>query len=159
VALDAREGKTVVGALITTDFLTPPDPQCEAFVAQIDAFGPIAAAVDALDKAWFEKHSDIAAGQTGRVADLWMGGVRPAYRKCGIITQLVRICIEQATKAGFEYAIAECTGAYSQHLVEAAGFTSVYELPYADFLWEGEAIFKNVPAPHAKWAIYEKRLN
>jgi GNAT superfamily N-acetyltransferase len=148
-----------VGALITTDFLTPADPQCEAFVAQIDAFGPIAAAVDTLDKAWFEKHSDIAAGHTGRVADLWMGGVAPAYRKFGIITQLVRICIDQATKAGFEYAIAECTGAYSQHLVEAAGFTSVYELPYADFLWKGEAIFKNVPAPHAKWAIYEKRLN
>lgn len=159
VALDARDGKTVVGALITTDFLTPPDPRCEAFVARIDAFGPIEAAVDALDKAWFEKHSDITVGQTGRVADLWMGGVRPEFRKSGIVTQLVRRCVDQATEAGFEYAIAECTGAYSQRLVETAGFTPVYELPYADFLWQGEAIFNNVPAPHNKWAIYEKKLN
>jgi GNAT superfamily N-acetyltransferase len=159
VALDARDGNTVLGALITTDFLAPPDPQCAAFVAQIDAFGPIEAAIDTLDKAWFEKHSDIAAGQTGRVADLWMGGVRPEYRKGGIITRLAGISIDQATKAGFEYAVAECTGAYSQRLVEAAGFSSVYELPYADFFWKGKAIFNNVPAPHNKWAIYEQKLN
>lgn len=158
VALDARNANTVVGVLITRDFLTPPDPQCEAYVAQIDAFGPIEAAVDLLDKAWFERHPDLAAGQTGRVVDLWMGGVRPGYRERGIATGLGRICLERASRAGFEYAIAECTGAYSQHLVEAAGFSSVHELPYADFLWNGEAIFKNVPGPHDKWAIYEKAL-
>lgn len=158
VALDAHNGHTVVGALITRDFLTPPDRQCEAYVARINAFGPIAAAVDLLDRAWFKRHPDITVGQTGRVVDLWMGGVRPGYQNRGIATKLGKMSLAQAARAGFDYAIAECTGAYSQHLVKATGFTAVHELAYADFLWKGEAIFKNVAAPHNKWAIYEKKL-
>ena len=68
-------------------------------MAQINAFGPIEAAIDTLDEAWFKKHPDIATGQTGRAADMGMGGVLPEYHKCGIATQLARTSIDQARPA------------------------------------------------------------
>lgn len=159
VALDAGDATSVVGAVITRDFLLPPDERCIDFVEQTTAFGPIVEVLDIIDGAWFDKHPELQPNQPGRVADLWMGGVRDDRRGSGIARQLVRMSLEQVTLAGFEYAIAECTGAFSQRLVENAGFTSVSELGYADFFWNGEAVFANVPAPHTKWVIYEKNLN
>ncbi len=158
VAIDKRDGKTVVGALITRDFLMPPDPRCIEFVEATPSFAPIVEVLDRIDAAWFEKHSDFSPGQPGRVADLWMGGVKLAHRNHGIASKLGRLSLDRLTDAGFEYAIAECTGAYSQHLVKSAGFDTVFELPYVDFLWKGEAVFQNVPAPHRHWGIYEKPL-
>lgn len=159
VALDGRDGETVAGAFINRDFLTPPDERFIEFVEEPSPFGPIAQALEIIDEAWFAKHPEIHRTQTGRVADLWMVGVHPEYRGHGIASKLARLSLERVARAGFEYAIIECTGAFSQHAMEAAGCTAVFELPYADFLWKGEAIFKNVPPPHTKWVIYEKKLN
>ncbi|MCP3953174.1 MAG: GNAT family N-acetyltransferase, partial [Desulfobacterales bacterium] len=111
------------------------------------------------DEAWFDTHPEIDRTQTGRVADLWMLGVHPDYLGRGIASRLARLSLEQVAQAGFEYAIVECTGAFSQHAMQAAGCNPVYELPYTDLFWNGEAVFRNVPAPHTKWVIYENKLN
>jgi GNAT superfamily N-acetyltransferase len=129
------------------------------FIADPSPFGPIVSALEVIDEAWFAKHPEVDRSETGRVADLWMLGVHPDYRGHGIASELTRLSLERVARAGFEYAVVECTGAFSQRVMEAAGCTAVFELPYADFLWKGEAIFKDVPAPHCKWVIYEKKLN
>lgn len=159
VALDGRDGKSVAGAFINRDFLRPPDPRFFEFFDDASAFGPIAKALEIIDEAWFAKHPEIHRTQTGRVADLWMVGVDPEYRGRGIASTLARLSLDRVARAGFEYAVIECTGAFSQRAMEAAGCTPVFELPYSDFLWKGEAVFRNVPPPHTRWVIYEKRLN
>lgn len=159
LSIVALDGRTVAGAFINRDFLRSPDPRIFKFVDDPSPFGPVAKALEIIDEAWFAKHPEIHRTQTGRVADLWMVGVHPDYRGHGIASRLVRLSLQQVAQAGFEYAVIECTGAYSQRAMEAAGCSSVYELPYADFVWKGETIFKNVPPPHSKWAIYEKKLN
>lgn len=159
VALDGRDGETVAGAFINRDFLRPTDPGFFEFIAQPSPFGPIAKALDIIDEAWFAKHPEIDREETGRVADLWMLGVHPHYRGHGIASELTRRSLDRVARAGFEYAVIECTGAFSQRVMEAAGCTAVFELPYDDFLWKGEAVFKDVPPPHTKWVIYEKKLN
>lgn len=159
MALDGRDGETVAGAFINRDFLRPPNPGFSAFIADPSPFGPIARALESIDEAWFARHPEIDRSETGRVADLWMLGVHPDYRGHGIASVLTRHSLDRVARAGFEYAVIECTGAFSQRVMEAAGCTAVFELPYADFLWKGEAIFKAVPPPHTKWVIYEKKLN
>jgi len=159
VALDGRDGETVAGAFINRDFLTPPDPRFLEFLDDPSPFGPIARALEIIDEAWFARHPEIPRTQAGRVADLWMVGVHPRYRGLGIAAELARRSLDRVARAGFEYAIVECTGAFSQRAMEAAGCTSVFELPYADFLWKGKPVFGNVPPPHIKWVIYEKKLN
>ncbi len=159
VALDGRDGETVAGAFINRDFLRPPDPRFLEFIDGSSPFGPIAKALEIIDEAWFAQHPEIQRTQTGRVVDLWMVGVDPEYRGRGIASKLARLSLDRVAQAGFEYAVIECTGAFSQHAMESAGCTPVFELPYTDFLWNGEAIFRNVPPPHTKWVIYEKKLN
>ncbi len=159
VALDGRDGQTVVGAFINRDFLTPTDPRVIDLMQATSPLAPIAQALEIIDDAWFQKHPEIPRNESGRVAELWMVGVHPVFRGHHIAATLSKRALEQVAGAGFEYAVVECTGAFSQHAMEAAGCTAVYALDYGDFLWNGEAIFKDVPAPHSKWVIYEKRLN
>ncbi len=158
VALDGLDRTTVAGAFINRDFLTPPDPRILEFTAEPSPFAPIAGALDIIDEAWFAAHPEIDRHETGRVADLWMVGVHPDYRGRNIASMLATYSLKRTAKAGFEYAVVECTGAFSQHAMQAAGCRSVHELSYADFRWHGKAIFRNVPAPHTKWVIYEKNL-
>lgn len=158
VALDGRDKTTVAGAFINRDFLTPPDPRILEFTAEPSPFAPIAGALDIIDEAWFASHPEIDRHETGRVADLWMVGVHPDYRGCNIASLLAVHSLKRTAKAGFEYAIVECTGAFSQHVMQAAGCRPVHEIAYADFRWRGKAVFRNVPAPHTKWVIYEKKL-
>jgi len=159
VALDGRDGGTVAGAFINRDFLRPPDPSFAELFTESSPFGPVAKALEIIDEAWFAQHPEIDRTRTGRVVDLWMVGVHPGYRGCGIAAELTRRSLQRVAQAGFEYAVIECTGAYSQRLMAEAGCTPVFELPYADFFWKGEAVFKNVPPPHTKWVICEKKLN
>lgn len=158
VALDGRDGRTVAGAFINRDFLRPPDPRIIAFVSEPSPFAPIVGALDIIDEAWFAAHPGIDRTETGRVVDLWMVGVHPGYRGHRIASNLSALSLQHVARAGFDYAVVECTGAFSQRAMQAAGCTAVYELPYVDFRWHGEAIFRNVPGPHTKWVIYEKKL-
>lgn len=158
VALDGIDGRTVAGAFINRDFLRPPDPRIIEFVSEPSPFAPVVGALDVIDKAWFAVHPEIDRTEVGRVVDLWMVGVHPGYRGRRIASSLSTLSLQHVAKAGFDYAIVECTGAFSQSAMQAAGCTSVYELPYTDFRWHGEAVFRDVPGPHAKWVIYEKKL-
>jgi len=158
VAIDEQsKNRPVVGAFIVRDFLAPLSSECETFIAD-SPFAPIATVLQKLDDAWFAQHIEFQNKPTGCVADLWMLGVHPVYTHQGIATTLSQQALQQVTQAGFDYAVVECTGAYSQRIMTSLNFKSVCELPYSDFLWEGEAIFQDTIPPHSKWVMYEKQL-
>jgi ribosomal protein S18 acetylase RimI-like enzyme len=158
VAIDEQnKTRPVIGAFIVRDFLAPLSPEFEAFVPD-SPFAPAAMALQELDEAWLARHPEIPANATGRVADLWMLGVKAGYTRQGVATTLTRHALDLVTQAGFDYAVVECTGAYSQRIMTSLEFEPVHELPYSGFLWQGEPVFQNVSPPHTKWVIYEKQV-
>jgi ribosomal protein S18 acetylase RimI-like enzyme len=158
VALDANDMETVAGALINRDFLNPLPLGFTNLIRDPSPFAPLINALDIIDEAWFKMHPEIKRDEQDKVADLWMVGVHPEYRDCGIASNLALHSLEHVARAGFEYAIVECTGAFTQRLFKKVGCSPVFALPYKDLLWKGEAVFRNVPPPHTKWEIYEKKL-
>lgn len=158
LSLVAMDGDNVAGAFINRDFFNPLPPGLGEYVAEPSNLAPGIAAIDAIDAAWIERRPEIDRTQLGRVVDLWMGGVYPAYRGRQIFNHLTDLSLQVVTEAGFDYAVIEATGAFSQAAMDRAGCQAVYSLPYTEFLWRGEAVFQNVPPPHSKWVIYEKKL-
>jgi GNAT superfamily N-acetyltransferase len=157
-AFDEDNGQTVAGAFINRDFLRPLPPGLETFIQDPSPFAPIVETLVTIDEAWFAQHPEIERTEIGRVADLWMLGVSPVYSRRGIASQLTELSLRRVRQAGFEFAIVECTGAYSQRTMERAGCACISELPYTKLIWKGQAVFRNVAEPHSKWAIYEKDL-
>lgn len=154
----ALDGERVAGVFINRDFLRPVPAGLQEFTVDPSPMAPLIRALVLIDEAWFERHPEIPRDTPGKVADLWMVGVRRDYAGRGIASRLARYSTERVAEAGFDYAIVECTGAFSQRLIEREGFRTVHALPYKDLLWNGEAVFRNVPPPHTKWVIYEKDL-
>ena len=115
-----------------------------------------------IDKNWLATHeADLERWkkEPGNVVDLWMIAVAPEARNQGIANHLTRLSLEVAKAKGFELAIIECTGFFSQSAAEKAGFKPMSELYYIDYKVDGEIPLQEVPSPHVKMIIYEKKLN
>lgn len=153
----AMDGERIVGAFINRDFLGPLPEGLMEFI-ESSPFAPVIGAILELDDRWFEAHPEIPKDQKGRVVDLWMVGVCPQYRGHQIANHLTELSLEVVAQAGFDMAVVEATGAFSQAAMIKAGCRPVYELAYKDFLWNGKAVFAEVPPPHSKWVIMEKNL-
>lgn len=62
----------------------------------------------------------------------WILSVHPSYRQHKIASKLLK-CLDQYIQVnGIEVGMTHCTGAYSAHSSEAAGYKKVFALLYAD---------------------------
>jgi hypothetical protein len=117
-----------------------------------------------------EAGADACSGSAERAAhrsrnycvDLWMGGVEDSLgmKRAGrVFEHLVRHGEELARRQGYQWAVGEATGGYSQGLFASMEFRPLYETDYCEFEWEGTYPFASSSRPpHTKWVFCEKRL-
>lgn len=87
-----------------------------------------------------------APAKAGEVFHLYMLGVLPEYARLGIGRRLIENSLRLARESGFQSAVAEATGPYSQRICEKMGFNERGAVHYAGFRHGGRAVFESIPA-------------
>jgi ribosomal protein S18 acetylase RimI-like enzyme len=126
----------LVGAMFSDDFATPP-PELENLPV---SFAPVGALLETLDE---EYRHTLTIG-VGSHAHLNMLAVLPAFTGMGIAQNLVRICMENAAKRGYRYAVTEANGPVSQHIFRKFGFREKFVVSYQDFRFADRPVFASI---------------
>jgi GNAT superfamily N-acetyltransferase len=130
----------MAGALLAQDFATPAPEGLASVTAR---FRPIGALLDGLDDAY-------RAGkkiEPGTYLHLFMLGVLPAHAGQGLGRGLVSASLQNARTLGYRMAVTEATGGGSQHIFREHGFVERFSQKYADFLFDGEPVFRPISGP------------
>lgn len=135
-----KSGGSLVGALLAQDFATAP-PEGVEHVAQ--AFHPIGGLLDGLD-AEYRRTRQILPGTH---LHLFMLGVVPAFAGHKIAQNLLAASLSNGVAQGYRTAVAEATGALSQHIFRKAGFVDRHVARYDDFVFEGKHVFRSIQNP------------
>jgi GNAT superfamily N-acetyltransferase len=136
LARDQETGQ-VVGALLTDDFASAPPEGIEHFSGK---FGPIWALLDALDTQYKQ-------GKSLRVGDslhLLMIAVTHQHTGKKVAQTLVRACLENGIRKGYQTAVTEATGVISQHIFRKCGFVDRFAIPYKAFMYQGRRVFESI---------------
>lgn len=153
VAIDESTNQ-MVGVMLTRDLMLslPPDFY-EEFYVQSPDFTRLLDTLIYVDTEWMNQHPDVDHHETGRVMDLWLLSVIPSHQGRGISSHVARLAVEQIRARGYQYAVVECTGAFSYKVVQKLGFERKVLLDYQT--WRGPVgkeedlpIFRDVPPPH-----------
>lgn len=139
IAKDRITGE-VVGFIISEDFITITSDSPEGIDSK---FEPIFSLLSELEENYRSRHA-IAARE---VLHIFLLGVHQKYTKRHIATTLVRENLKLAKQHGFEIAIAETTGAISQHIFRNLGFTEEFAIEYNSYKFKGEQIFSSIENP------------
>jgi GNAT superfamily N-acetyltransferase len=62
----------------------------------------------------------------------------------GIGQELIRRCIENGYRKGYQKALTEATGKISQHIFRKNGFMQRFSVPYGSFLYENRPVFASI---------------
>lgn len=127
----------MLGVVLTDDFACPPEQDLNTVCP---SFAPIGALLDALD-------NDYRAGKQigpGQIAHLFMIGVAHQVNGHGLAQTLVRATMANARARGYGSALAEATGAASQHLLGKLGFLPIRQIDYHRFVFAGQTPFASI---------------
>lgn len=126
----------LVGAMFTDDFGTPL-PELENLPM---SFGPVGALLENLD----EEYRGTQTIVVGSHAHFNMLAVLPARAGRGIAQNLVKLCMENARKCGYRFAITEANGPVSQHIFRKLGFRERFMVSYKDFRFDDRPVFASI---------------
>jgi ribosomal protein S18 acetylase RimI-like enzyme len=126
----------LVGAMFTDDFGTPL-PEIENLPA---SFAPVGAILEILDEDY--RHTQTIV--EGSHAHLNMLAVLPTLAGRGIAQNLVRLCMENAAKRGYRFAVTEANGPISQHIFRKLGFHERFLVSYQDFRFDNRPVFASI---------------
>ncbi len=84
--------------------------------------------------------------RTREIYHLYMLGVAPDYARLGIGRGLLQRSLKLGSENGFQSAIAEATGPYSQRLCASLGFAERAALSYEGYTVSGQAVFEGIRA-------------
>ncbi len=130
-------GNEMLGVVLADDFACPPEQELTTVCA---SFAPIGALLDALD-------NDYRAGKQivpGQIVHLFMIGVAHRANGRGLAQKLIRATLANAGARGYPCALAEATGAASQHVLSKLGFLAVGERNYQSFVFEEKTPFASI---------------
>jgi len=130
-----RSGE-LVGAMFTDDFGTPP-PELENLPG---SFAPVGALLESLDEEYLHTQTIVE----GSHAHLNMLAVLPTLAGKGIAQNLLKLCMENAAKRGYRFAVTEANGPISQHIFRKLGFRERFMVSYKDFRFNNQPIFASI---------------
>ncbi len=128
---------TIVGAMLTDDFVSPASVSSDALPRR---FAPIGALLEALDG----RYRTLRHPAQGRFLHLFMLGVTPDFGGRGIAGTLVRLVLDNGKKRGYDVAVTEATGKISQHVFLKQGFRECFRVAYQEFRYDREAVFESI---------------
>ncbi len=127
----------MLGVVLADDFACPPE---QDLATVCPSFAPIGALLDALD-------NDYRAGKQivpGQIVHLFMIGVAHHANGLGLAQKLIRATLANAGARGYRVALAEATGAASQHVLGKLGFLPVRQIEYQNFVFHGKTPFAGI---------------
>jgi len=127
----------LVGALLTDDFASPPDLEMSQVSPKL---APILSMLETLD----EQFRDGKTLAPGKYLHLFMLGVDARLAGQGIGQGLVKACLDNALRKGYQAAVTEATGKVSQHIFRKNGFIDRFSVSYRDFRYENKAVFASI---------------
>ncbi|XP_058455711.1 arylalkylamine N-acetyltransferase 1 isoform X2 [Malaya genurostris] len=130
-----------------------PQPKL-ADVCEHPKFKKIMALMDYVDEQFniFDLHQDV-----DQMLDIKIMSVDNRYRGMGIAGKLTDRTMECVKERNIKLVHVLCSSHYSARVMEKMGFEEVYNLPYQDYLVNGEQVF-DPEKPHAAVRILVKRL-
>lgn len=136
VARESESGN-ISGCLLMTDLIMDEPEGMDRLPRNIF---PVLALLDTLDGKYIEEHK-VTPGQ---VLHVLMAGVAQGHKNLGIGFQMLIKGYEIAKARRYKRAIAEITGAASQHVAAKYGAKTLYEQSYQDFEFEGGYPFRSI---------------
>ncbi|MEM7195122.1 MAG: GNAT family N-acetyltransferase [Pseudomonadota bacterium] len=132
----ARETNTgrIAGAFLVEDAASP-EPQSVENLSE--KFAPAFALLKRLGESYWSTRSP-ARGEYLHLAFL---GVEHSFFGRGIAGALVHKALENGRNRGFSMAVTEATNIVSQHIFKKIGFVERAHERYAEFRYEGKAVF------------------
>lgn len=144
LAKDKNIGK-VVGVITNVDMKINfgekfANEEADDFSEIFEKLAPDIAMTGELEADYLEKMNF----KPGECLHLFQCGVLPEYAGKNIATKLVEISLEAAVKAGYRYAVADCTSSNSRKILEKLNFTLENQIKYSDFVYENRKIFEMI---------------
>jgi len=127
----------LVGVLLTEDASSPLPDGIEHVSAKFD---PIFDILGQLDE---EYRADLEVGHGERL-HLFLLGVSPQVGGQGVAHELVRQCLENGSRLGYQVAFTEATNKVSQHIFRKAGFVERTQQSYEAHQFDGRAVFASI---------------
>jgi len=75
----------------------------------------------------------------------------------GIGQELIRACIENGCRRGYEAALTEATGKISQHIFRKNGFVQRFSVSYRSFVYENRSVFASIQG-HERAMLMDRSL-
>lgn len=149
VSRDAQTG-SLTGVLFTDDFAAPPVLDVSRISPK---FLPIFSMLGELDEQ-FRNGRTISPGE---YLHLFMLAVDAQFAGQGIGQTLIRTCIENGTRKGYQIALTEATGKVSQHIFRKNGFVDRFSVSYQTFTFENRVVFASI-REHERAILMERRI-
>eukprot|EP00754_Rhynchopus_humris_P041600 Rhum_TRINITY_DN25156_c0_g1::Rhum_TRINITY_DN25156_c0_g1_i1::g.181360::m.181360 len=153
----ANEGHTII-AIDTTDNSVAAFAICEDAIThkpegfhegQTDKHTAVFALLDQLNAEHFAATPGDKAEKTGHTMHLWCLGVKRGYRGANLGFRVAEYSMQLAQKNGYQRAVVEATGAYSQRIVRKLGFVKGHEVVYREYTAaDGSMPFKEMDEVH-----------
>lgn len=146
----SRETGRIAGVLLTDDFATPAAPD----LSRIDPkFLPIFSMLETLD----ERYREGKTIARGGYLHLFMLAVDPKFAGQGNGQGLIKACIDNGFRKGYQTALTEATGNVSQHIFRKNGFVDRFSVSYGNFLYENNLVFASI-REHEKAILMDRSL-
>lgn len=157
IAIDEKN-HCLAGAFIVRDLFFFPSGFLEKYGSEKKTLTPWMQFLLHLDKEAQKVYSPLAQAKAGDACDLWFLGVHPDYRGLKIANHLMGLAIPLVKKAGFKFATVEATSAFTSKAAQFNHFTPLVQIEAKNWLWKGEPLYVNAPAPHGIWTFWIKDL-
>lgn len=149
VARSAATGE-MVGALLTTDFTTPPP----ASTGQAnEKFLPVFTLIDQLD-AQYQRDKTL---EPGTHLHLLLLGVARPFTGRQVAQHLIAACEENGRRKGYRVAVTEATGSVSQHTFRKQGYADRFQIFYQEYRYQGAPVFASIEG-HSGVILMDKVL-
>jgi ribosomal protein S18 acetylase RimI-like enzyme len=149
VAADKATGN-IVGFSISEDLLNPHQEENSSFSKKIEAD---LACISELQ----DKYKAIQPVEEGEALHIFLLGVGEGYERRNIAKTLVTENLRLAKTQNFTTAIAEASGAVSQHIFRSLGFQEQGAIEYKSYTFNGEKVFRAIEHP-TSYILMSKKI-
>jgi ribosomal protein S18 acetylase RimI-like enzyme len=146
----SRDTGKLAGVLLTDDFASPPALDLNQISKK---FLPIFSMLETLDEQ-FRGGRTILAGE---FLHLYMLGVDRQLAGRGIAQGLVKACLDNGFRRGYQMAVTEATGRVSQRVFRKQGFEERFKVSYQDFMYDDKVVFASIQG-HENAILMDKSL-
>jgi GNAT superfamily N-acetyltransferase len=142
MARDSSRGDALAGFAVCNDLAADVHQQVprDMTAEEADRVAAFVALQQELHRPLAERF-DFAPGHCLHISAL---GVAPAYEGRGLATRLLSAVLDRARAAGFQSAVAECTGPASRKCHEKCGFASLHRVRPCEFDLQGTRPFADI---------------